>query len=94
MTKGDIVVCVDCTRAGYDYQNFLFWDDDAIRIGGQYEVLGTFKNGPVRFITIFNDKGTIPSLLGLGIRPICDYRGTRFKPLSEWREEKLNELGV
>ena len=88
MKKGDIVVCVDCTRAGYDYQtlydnDFLFWDDDAIRIGSQYEVLGTFKNGAVMFITIFNDKGTI-----------CDYRGTRFKPLSEWREEKLNELGL
>ena len=85
MKKGDIVVCIQYPELSEEYylHSSVYWDSAGISQGTKYEVMGSWISKSGKFITIAND-----------LEIISDYKTDMFKPLSEWREMKLNELGI
>ena len=81
MKKGDIVVCVKCNDIGTNGAVQLTY-------GKKYKILDTtlrqrFHLMEEKIVMVRDDKD-IPR----------DYMAASFKLLSEFREERLNELGI
>ena len=95
MKKGDIVVCIQYPGLYDSSHGSVYWDNAVVIFfksassnfgisqGTKYEVMGSWISKSGKFITIAND-----------LEIISDYKTDMFKPLSEWREMKLNELGI
>lgn len=83
MKKGEIVVCIQYPGPYDSSHGSVYWDNSGISQGTKYEVMGSWIAKSGKLITISNDHGII-----------SDYKADKFKPLSEWREEKLKELGI
>ena len=95
MKKGDIVVCIQYPGLYDSSHGSVYWDNAVVIFfksassnfgisqGTKYEVMGSCIAKSGKLITITNDHGII-----------SDYKADKFKPLSEWREMRLKELGV